>query len=39
MHADCRILPSVEIGKDITMMSVQVTYSDGTQSPVREFQR
>lgn len=31
--------PYFEIGKDIISMSVQVTYSDGTQSPVREFQR
>jgi hypothetical protein len=31
--------PYFKIGKDIASMSVQVTYSDGTQSPVREFQR
>jgi hypothetical protein len=31
--------PYFQVGKDVTSMSVQVTYSDGTQSPVREFKR
>lgn len=31
--------PYFRIGKDVNSMSVQVTYSDGTQSPVREFRR
>jgi hypothetical protein len=31
--------PYFKVGEDVTSMSVQVTYSDGTQSPVREFKR
>ena len=29
----------LKVGKDVKSVSVQVTYSDGTQSPVREFKR
>jgi hypothetical protein len=29
----------LKVGKDVKSVSVQVTYSDGTQSPVREFRR
>ena len=32
-------MPYLKIGKDVTSMSVQVTYADGTQSPVRQFRR
>ena len=31
--------PYFKVGEDVTSMSVQVTYADGTQSPVREFKR
>ena len=32
-------LPYFKVGDDVTSMSVQITYADGTQSPVREFKR
>ena len=32
-------LPFFKVGEDVTSMSVQVTYADGAQSPVREFKR
>lgn len=32
-------LPYFKVGDDVTSMSVQVTYADGAQSPVREFRR
>ena len=32
-------LPYFKVGDEITSMSVQVTYADGAQSPVREFKR
>jgi len=32
-------LPYFKVGEDVTSMSVQVTYADGAQSPVREFKR
>ena len=32
-------LPYFKVGDDIASMSVQITYADGTQSPVREFKR
>ena len=32
-------LPYFKVGKEVTSMSVQVTYTDGTQSPVRVFKR
>jgi len=32
-------LPYFKVGDEITSMSVQVTYADGTRSPVREFKR
>ncbi|HHZ07928.1 MAG TPA: methyl-accepting chemotaxis protein [Rhizobiales bacterium] len=32
-------LPYFRVGDDVASMSVQVTYADGTQSPVREFRR
>ena len=32
-------LPYFKVGDEITSMSVQVTYADGAQSPVREFRR
>jgi len=31
--------PYLKVSDDIRSMAVQVTYADGTQSPVREFQR
>jgi outer membrane biosynthesis protein TonB len=33
------VMPYFKVSKDVTSMAVQVTYADGTQSPVREFQR
>ncbi len=33
------VLPYFKVTKDVTSMAVQVTYVDGTQSPVREFLR
>jgi len=33
------VLPYLKVTKDVTSMAVQVTYVDGTQSPVREFLR
>ncbi|MBX3576318.1 MAG: methyl-accepting chemotaxis protein [Rhizobiaceae bacterium] len=32
-------LPFFKVGDDVTSMSMQLTYVDGTQSPVREFRR
>lgn len=32
-------MPYFKVGDDITSMSMQITYSDGTQSPVRSFKR
>jgi len=32
-------LPYFKVGNEVTSMSVQVTYADGSQSPVREFKR
>ena len=32
-------LPYFKVGDDVKSMNVQITYADGTQSPVREFQR
>jgi TolA-binding protein len=32
-------MPYFKVGKEVTSMSVQVTYTDGTQSPVRVFKR
>jgi TolA-binding protein len=32
-------MPFFKVGPEVTSMSVQVTYSDGTQSPVRVFRR
>lgn len=32
-------LPYFKVGDDVTSMSVQVTYADGAESPVREFKR
>ena len=32
-------LPYFKIGDDVASMSVQITYADGTQSPVRAFKR
>jgi TolA-binding protein len=33
------VMPYFKVGQDVTSMAVQVTYVDGTQSPVREFVR
>ncbi len=32
-------MPYFKIGEDVASMTVQVTYSDGTKSPIREFNR
>ncbi|MGE0500613.1 MAG: methyl-accepting chemotaxis protein [Rhizobiaceae bacterium] len=32
-------LPYFKVGEEVTSMSVQISYTDGTQSPVREFRR
>ncbi len=32
-------MPYFKVGEDVTAMSVQITYVDGSQSPVREFKR
>lgn len=32
-------MPFFKVGKEVTSIAVQVTYTDGTQSPVREFRR
>ena len=32
-------MPFFKVGQDVKSMSVQLTYVDGTQSPVREFKR
>ena len=32
-------LPYFKVGDDVSSMLVQITYADGTQSPVREFKR
>ena len=32
-------MPYFKVADDVASMSVQITYADGTQSPVREFKR
>lgn len=32
-------MPYFKVGNDVKSMSVQITYADGSQSPVREFRR
>lgn len=32
-------MPYFKVGDDVTSMSMRITYSDGTQSPVRSFKR